>query len=156
MKRIFFVTVFFLLIPLFLFANDGVEEHVSILETLKPAFHIIESIADLTGIFILLIGFLKGIFMFVRLEVDRLLGKRDYEEIFSLRNILGSYIIISLDFLIVSDIIHSVLSPTVEELTELGIIVVIRTAIGFFLGKELHELRKELKEEAKDELKELH
>jgi uncharacterized membrane protein len=93
--------------------------------------------------------------MFLLLELDRLRGKKDYEELFSLRNILGTYIIISLDFLIVSDIIHSVISPDTKELINLGIIVVLRTSIGFFLGKELNELRKELKEEAHEaELKE--
>jgi uncharacterized membrane protein len=93
--------------------------------------------------------------MFLRLEFDRLRGKKDYEEIFSLRNILGTYIIISLDFLIVSDIIHSVISPVTSELINLGIIVVLRTSIGYFLGKELNELRKELKEEANEPLKHL-
>ncbi len=111
------------------------------------AFEWLEYIADIVGIIILCIGFIKGTYMFIRLEMDRILGKKDYEEIFALRNILGSYIIISLDFLIVSDIIHSVVSPQFNELLNLGIIVVLRTAIGFFLGKELHELRKELKEE---------
>jgi uncharacterized membrane protein len=111
-------------------------------------FEYLEVAADIVGIAILLIGFAKGVYMFIRLEMDRLLGKKDYEEIFSLRNILGTYIIISLDFLIVSDIIHSVISPETEELMNLGIIVVLRTSIGFFLGKELNELRKELKEEA--------
>ena len=95
--------------------------------------------------------------MFIRLEIDRILGKKDYEELFSLRNILGTYIIISLDFLIVSDIIHSVISPELNELLGLGIIVVLRTSIGYFLGKELHELRKELKtEEAEDDAKKKH
>jgi len=118
-------------------------------------FDWLEVAADIFGIGILVIGFAKGVYMFIRLEIDRLLGRKDYEEIFSLRNILGTYIIISLDFLIVSDIIHSVISPETEELLNLGIIVVLRTSIGFFLGKELNELRKELKEEAHDdELKE--
>lgn len=119
------------------------------------AFEWIEYIADIVGITILVIGFVKGTVMFIRLEIDRILGRKDHEEIFSLRNILGSYIIISLDFLIVSDIIHSILSPNFYELLNLGIIVILRTAIGHFLGKELQELRHELKmEEAEAEEKE--
>ena len=83
--------------------------------------------------------------------------EKDYEELFQLRNILGTYIIISLDFLIVSDIIHSVVKPELSELLNLGIIVVMRTAIGYFLGKELHELRKELKvEESEEDAKKQH
>jgi uncharacterized membrane protein len=42
-------------------------------------------------------------------------------------------------------------------LLNLGIIVVMRTAIGYFLGKELHELRKELKvEESEEDAKKQH
>lgn len=118
---------------------------------LKIVFEWIEMIADIAGIAILAIGFIKGTLMFLHLEYDRLRGRKDYEELFALRNILGTYIIISLDFLIVSDIIHSVVSPQMDELINLGIIVVLRTAIGFFLGKELNELRKELKEEAAED-----
>ena len=150
-----FLLAFLVFIPFMSFAQEhghAAEEHYF---PMKIVFEWLEITADIVGIAILVIGFIKGIYMFVRLEMDRLFGKKDYEEIFSLRNILGTYIIISLDFLIVSDIIHSVISPVTSELLNLGIIVVLRTSIGFFLGKELNELRKELKEEAHGELEQL-
>lgn len=148
-----FAIVCLMAIPCFLFAQhleDPIVGHNKE-NWLTIVFEWVEYIADVVGISILIIGFLKGTYMFLRLEVDRLTGKKDYEEIFALRNILGSYIIISLDFLIVSDIIHSVVSPQFTELLNLGIIVLLRTAIGYFLGKELHELRKELKVEKIEE-----
>lgn len=135
----------FLLTPFFAFATDTEKESHFPVEFI---FEWVEVAADIIGIIILFIGFAKGLYMFILLEIDRIRGKKDYEELFGLRNILGTYIIISLDFLIVSDIIHSVISPETKELINLGIIVVLRTSIGFFLGKELNELRKELKEEA--------
>lgn len=144
------LTVGLIFLPLFIFAQHPeatVESHHKEGHFITAAFEWIEYIADIVGITILVIGFVKGTYMFIRLEIDRLLGRKDHEEIFSLRNILGSYIIISLDFLIVSDIIHSILSPNLYELLNLGIIVVLRTAIGYFLGKELQELRHELKME---------
>jgi uncharacterized membrane protein len=144
-SAILVLSLLFILTPFTAFAT-GTES-----ESDFPAefiFEWVEVTADIIGIIILFIGFAKGLYMFLLLELDRLRGKKDYEELFSLRNILGTYIIISLDFLIVSDIIHSVISPDTKELINLGIIVVLRTSIGFFLGKELNELRKELKEEA--------
>jgi uncharacterized membrane protein len=135
----------FIFMPLSAFATDAEAEADFPAEFI---FEWIEIAADIIGIVILFIGFAKGLYMFILLEIDRIRGRKDYEELFSLRNILGTYIIISLDFLIVSDIIHSVISPDTKELINLGIIVVLRTSIGFFLGKELSELRKELKEEA--------
>jgi uncharacterized membrane protein len=141
-----------LFLPLLIFAQHpeaggASESHHKEGHFVTIAFEWIEYIADIVGITILVIGFVKGTYMFIRLEFDRILGRKDHEEIFSLRNILGSYIIISLDFLIVSDIIHSILSPNLNDLLNLGIIVVLRTAIGYFLGKELQELRHELKME---------
>jgi uncharacterized membrane protein len=158
--KAFFVLAMMVL-PCILFATEpeqiSVHSKASDEIPFKHIFEILETCADLIGIAIILIGFLRGLYMFIRLEIDRILGKKDYEELFSLRNILGTYIIISLDFLIVSDIIHSVISPELNELLGLGIIVVLRTSIGYFLGKELHELRKELKtEEAEDDAKKKH
>jgi uncharacterized membrane protein len=101
----------------------------------------IEYIVDLFGIGILLLGFVKGIFLFGRLELERMRGEKDADDIFALRSTIGGYIILALDFLIISDIIHSVIKPDFNELINLGIIVVLRTSIGFFLGRELMELR---------------
>jgi uncharacterized membrane protein len=158
--KAFFVLAMMVL-PCILFATEPEQISVHSKDSdeipFKHIFEILETFADVIGIAIILIGFLRGLYMFIRLEIDRILGKKDYEELFSLRNILGTYIIISLDFLIVSDIIHSVISPELNELLGLGIIVVLRTSIGYFLGKELHELRKELKtEEAEDDAKKKH
>jgi uncharacterized membrane protein len=148
-----FIPLLLLFSPFVLMAQDHGSPKEEILEPFpfEHIFEFLEIFADIVGIIILLIGFIKGVIMFLRLEYDRLKGKRDYEELFALRNILGTYIIISLDFLIVSDIIHSVISPETKELINLGIIVVLRTSIGFFLGKELHELRKELKIEKEED-----
>jgi len=151
----YFALICFLILPTIMFGQHPQEEATANPEHSNITvliFEWIEYLADLVGIGILVIGFIKGSILFVRLEIDRLLGKKNHEEIFSLRNVLGSYIIIALDFLIVSDIIHSVVNPQLDDLLNLGIIVILRTAIGFFLGKELYELRKELKAEENDDL----
>ena len=54
---------------------------------------------------------------------------------------LGTYLLLGLEFMIASDIIHSFISRSPDDLLFLGLIVVIRTAIGFFLGKEMEEVR---------------
>ena len=83
--------------------------------------------------------------------MDRFKGDREFEEVFALRSTLGIYIIVALDFLIISDIIHSVVKPEFNELINLGIIVVLRTSIGFFLGRELMELAHIAKEDPNQE-----
>jgi uncharacterized membrane protein len=59
-----------------------------------------------------------------------------------LRRQLGTYILLGLDFYIVSDILHSMIRPELNELLSLGVIVLLRTTIGFFLGKEVAEIEK--------------
>ncbi|AFC24782.1 DUF1622 domain-containing protein [Saprospira grandis] len=144
-NKSFWGLLLLLVFPAFLWASPEAESHHPTL--MLTVFEWLERIADIVGIAILAIGFLRGFLLFLQLEWDRLRGQKEASEIFALRNVLGSYIIIALDFLIVSDIVHSVVSPELDELFNLGIIVVLRTAIGHFLGKELQELRHELKEE---------
>ena len=59
---------------------------------------------------------------------------------------LGRYILASLELFIVSDIIHTALSLAFADLLFLGLLVVIRSIISFFLDRELEQLKKELGE----------
>ena len=46
-----------------------------------------------------------------------------------------------LEFMIASDIIPSFISRSPDDLIFLGLIVVIRTAIGYFLGNEMEQVQ---------------
>lgn len=59
---------------------------------------------------------------------------------------LGRYILAGLELLIVSDIIRTSLSLALSDLLFLGLLVVIRSLISFFLDRELGELKQELGE----------
>lgn len=59
-----------------------------------------------------------------------------------LRCVLGGYLLLGLEFLIVSDIIHSVLRRALADLAELGALVAIRTVIAFFLNHEMQRLER--------------
>jgi uncharacterized membrane protein len=56
------------------------------------------------------------------------------------RQTLGAYILTGIEFMIASDIIHTVITRELTDLLFVGLLVVIRTAISFFLGKEVAEL----------------
>jgi uncharacterized membrane protein len=47
--------------------------------------------------------------------------------------------VFGLEFLIAADILSTITTPTQEELINLGVIVVIRTILGYFLSKEAAE-----------------
>ncbi|MGL5043201.1 MAG: DUF1622 domain-containing protein [Culicoidibacterales bacterium] len=59
-----------------------------------------------------------------------------------LRITLGSYILLGLEVLIAADIIESVAHRTLDEVLLLIAIVIIRTAISYFLNKEIEAVEK--------------
>jgi uncharacterized membrane protein len=59
------------------------------------------------------------------------------------RNHLGHSLSLALEFLIGADIIRTAISPTWEDIGQLGAIVGIRTVLNFFLTRELKQVESE-------------
>jgi uncharacterized membrane protein len=92
---------------------------------------------SIVGVIIIFWGVIITIVEFLYSEYKFLI--KDKRVVFEkkARSLLGSYILLGLEFLIAGDIIHTVIKPTQEALVVLGAIVAIRTVISFFLNKEL-------------------
>jgi uncharacterized membrane protein len=107
----------------------------------------VQTISDLVGITAISIALVVASVRWVLLELRRIVRPGQtmtrWMGIQQVRVFLGNYILLGLEFMIVSDIIHSFLAPQLESLGQLGLLVVIRTVIGFFLGKELEAVRHE-------------
>ncbi|MEM1261769.1 MAG: DUF1622 domain-containing protein [Pseudomonadota bacterium] len=111
---------------------------------MESLHHTLEQVAvyiDLIGIAIVLYGFVRAAIAFVGHELSRLSKSFSLMGTQRIRLELGTYILIAIEFMIASDIIHTVLSRELTDLAFVSALVVIRTAISFFLGKELAELR---------------
>ena len=67
--------------------------------------------------------------------------KRSYTEI---RLFLGRYLALGLEFQLGSDILSTAVAPTIAEVEILAFIVVIRTALNYFLSKEIERERQEV------------
>ena len=78
--------------------------------------------------------------------INRLTGNYSITNIRKLRAAFGTYLLLGLEFLIASDILKTVLEPTLNELAILGGIVVLRTVLSVFLNKEIKELETENKD----------
>lgn len=107
------------------------------METVGPVLSAIGETIDLVGLLIVLFGAVKFLFVYFRIELKRLAGTDCALQIQEARRSLGTYILVALEFMIVSDVIGSVVSRSRESLIELAVIVIIRTAMGFFLEREL-------------------
>ncbi|WVT91733.1 DUF1622 domain-containing protein [Enterococcus durans] len=69
--------------------------------------------------------------------------KKDYGQRNSrnaeIRKLLASYILLSLEVLVVADIIESVIKPTWTDILKLALIILICTIISYFLNLEIEE-----------------
>lgn len=113
---------------------------------MDPIFDLLEHAAefiDLIGIVIVLYGFVISLIKLLRMEAGRWLGRNGgIVECEHVRLELGTYILLGIEFMIASDIINTVISRTIDSLIFVAALVVIRTAISFFLGRELAELER--------------
>lgn len=55
----------------------------------------------------------------------------------SVRFILGRWLALALEFLLAADILKTAVAPTWDEIGQLASIIVIRTALNFFLQREI-------------------
>ncbi|MEM0895573.1 MAG: DUF1622 domain-containing protein [Verrucomicrobiota bacterium] len=114
-------------------------------EWLLKFFDLLQGVADIAGMTAITVGLLGGIWIWLSGEARSLRGRSEkrWMSIRRSRLFLGSYILLGLELMIVSDLVHSFLHPNLESLYVLGLVVLIRTAISFFLGKELEAVRDE-------------
>lgn len=107
---------------------------------LSSFLNTIATIISVTSLLIVTYGAVVGIIAFLRNEAKRFTGNYSITNIRKLRATFGTYLLLGLEFLIASDILKTVLEPTLNELAILGGIVVLRTILSVFLNKEIKEL----------------
>jgi uncharacterized membrane protein len=89
------------------------------------------------GVLVIVFGVIGGLIRFVRAELSAARGLSVDEERRRLRQGLGYYLLLGLEFLIAADIIDTLMKPSTEDLVILGAIVAIRTVISYSLNSEL-------------------
>ncbi len=95
---------------------------------------------DVVGALVMLIGFVLATLGFGR--ALRFVGKRENIEAMQLiRCNFGLYLLLGLELMIVSDLLHSVVSRSLDDLYILVILVAVRTLIGYFLNQEIREIK---------------
>ncbi len=95
-------------------------------------------------------GSIIAILSFVRNEFCRINGKFSFKKLNAIKISFSYYLLLGLDFLIASDVIRTIVENTLNDLTILGVSVLIRTILSFFLGREMNEdttMRKEIEQE---------
>ena len=89
---------------------------------------------ETTGALIIALGFLIAASQFVLT-----LFLRQPTNFTAVRLLLARYLALALEFQLGADILSTAIAPTWQEIGKLGAIAVIRTALNFFLSKEMQE-----------------
>ncbi|MFT5466217.1 MAG: putative membrane protein [Verrucomicrobiales bacterium] len=111
-------------------------------------FEHVETVADVIDAAVVILLVLGTTFAFLRAAFT--VFTRGSDVIRHLRIDLGQSLLLSLEVLIISDILHSIVKRSIEDLTILGVIVVIRVTLAFFLDREITHLRHEIAKSEKE------
>jgi uncharacterized membrane protein len=74
-------------------------------------------------------------------------AKRDAANFTAIRLTLARYLALALEFQLGADILSTAIAPSWEQIGQLGAIAVIRTALNYFLTREMKEEQAELNPE---------
>jgi uncharacterized membrane protein len=106
-------------------------------DTVKIVAHYAAIIADGIAVLFIIVGIIGAIMIYVR---KTFFLKTDYMAMTQSRNHLGHSLSLGLEFLIGADILKTAISPTWQDIGQLGAIVGIRTVLNFFLTRELKQM----------------
>jgi uncharacterized membrane protein len=109
-------------------------------ETLRDAVDVFVRLVEVAGALIIFTG---AAIAFVRFTVTAIRERRA-ESFVPVRLDLGRFLALGLEFQLASDILRTAVAPTLREIGELAAVAAIRTALNFFLAREIREEREEL------------
>ncbi|HEU4515619.1 MAG TPA: DUF1622 domain-containing protein [Nocardioidaceae bacterium] len=89
-------------------------------------------VVEAAGALIIFLGAVVAIVQFLRV-----LPRRDPHEFVRVRLTLGRFLALGLEFQLASDILRTAIAPSFEELGMLAVVATIRTALNFFLAREI-------------------
>jgi uncharacterized membrane protein len=107
---------------------------------LAEAVDLLVRLVEAMGALIIFVGATAA---FVRFVVVGLRDRRT-ESFVPVRLGLGRFLALGLEFQLASDILRTAIAPTLREIAELAAVAAIRTALNFFLAREIKEERAEL------------
>ena len=94
---------------------------------------------ETVGAAIIALGILSAGWLLVKA-----LAKRQTADFTAIRLALARYLALALEFQLGADILSTAIAPSWEQIGKLGAIAVIRTALNYFLSREMREERHEV------------
>lgn len=111
-------------------------------QVLRNAVFLLVRLVEAAGAIIMFSGAMIGFSRFAWLSLKR----RDPSAYNPIRLDVGRFLTLGLEFQLASDLLRTAVAPSFEEIGKLAAVAAIRTALNFFLRREIQEERKEINE----------
>ena len=108
-------------------------------EWLRSAVFLLMRLVEAAAALIIFSGAAVGFVRFVHVAL-----KREPEQFTPVRLDVGRFLALGLEFQLASDLLRTAVAPSFEEIGKLAAVAAIRTALNFFLGREIREEREEI------------
>jgi uncharacterized membrane protein len=111
-------------------------------ELLRDALGVLVPVVEACGAAVIVVG---ALWAFVRFVV---VGLRDSDAgaFVPVRLTLGRFLALGLEFQLASDVLRTAVAPSFRELGQLAAVAAIRTALNYFLAREIDEERRQIAE----------
>jgi uncharacterized membrane protein len=115
-------------------------------ELLQRVVGYLVTVVEACGALVIVVGALWAFVGFVRVGLLR----RGPGAFIPVRLTLGRFLALGLEFQLASDVLRTAVAPSFRELAQLAAVAAIRTALNYFLGKEIAQERVEVAHERAD------
>lgn len=112
-------------------------------ELLADVVGVLVTVVEACGAVVILVGALWAFARFVWVGVRRG-GSSAFVPV---RLTLGRFLALGLEFQLASDVLRTAVAPSFRELGQLAAVAAIRTALNYFLSREIAEERRQVAEE---------
>ena len=110
---------------------------------LQQVVGLLVTVVEACGAAVIIVGALWAFVRFLAVAV-RGRGTRGFVPV---RLTLGRFLALGLEFQLASDVLRTAVAPSYEELGKLAAVAAIRTALNYFLSREIAEERRQVAEE---------
>ena len=113
-------------------------------DTLVAVIDVLVRLIEAAGALVIFVG---AVLAFARFIVFAVRDRRT-EFLTPIRLSLARYLTLGLEFQLAGDILRTAIAPTFQEIGQLAAIAAIRTALNYFVGREIRQERAEIEAQA--------
>ena len=110
---------------------------------MENIFEWLALVIDVSAAIIMVLAFVVAVFTYFRSLISK--NRNNFlTQMQLMRCELGVKLVFALELLIISDLLHTMVSRSLEDMALVGALVVIRTVISYFVNREIADIHAEI------------